>query len=124
MRVILATESNQIFETVIPDDHAQAIETREVTSTSEGQTLSQWATTLEPGTKVEVLDGLGDLIEDATPQLGVLHLSTAEHDRDLDLVTLAEELVHLAGLGQDLVEVPRDFGDSFGPQHIVRSRIR
>ena len=46
----------------------------------------------------DVLDGLGDLIEDATPQFGVLHLSTAEHDRDLDLVTLAEELLDLAGL--------------------------
>ena len=37
-------------------------------------------------------------------QLGVSHLAAPEHDRDLDLVALAQELLHLLGLG---VEVAR-----------------
>ena len=45
---------------------------------------------------------LGDLVEDAAPQLGVLHLSAAEHDRDLDLAAVAQERFHLAGLGGEV----------------------
>ena len=36
------------------------------------------------------------------PELGVLHLPAPEHDRDLDLVALAEELLDLAGLGVEV----------------------
>ena len=35
-------------------------------------------------------------------QLGVVHLPATEHDRDLDLVALAEELLDLAGLGVEV----------------------
>ena len=38
----------------------------------------------------------------ASPELGVLHLPAPEHDRDLDLVALAEELLDLAGLGVEV----------------------
>src|SRR5664280_1499456 len=47
---------------------------------------------------------LGDPIEDLLAQLGMEHLTSAEHDGDLDLVALLEELGNLSGLG---VEVTR-----------------
>ena len=49
-------------------------------------------------------DRLGDPVQDALAELGVEDLAAAEHDRDLDLVTLVEELGDQARLG---VEVPR-----------------
>ena len=50
-----------------------------------------------------VADVLGHLVEDLLAQLGVEDLPAPEHDRDLHLVALGQELADLAGLG---VEVP------------------
>ena len=47
-------------------------------------------------------DLLGDLVEDLRAELGVEHLAPSEHDRDLDLVTLGQELGDLAGLGVEV----------------------
>ncbi len=48
--------------------------------------------------------GLGDPVEDPLAELRVLHLPAPEHDRDLHLVTLAEELLDLAGLGVEVAD--------------------
>ena len=42
---------------------------------------------------------VGHPIQDSSAQFGVLHLSSSEHDRDLDLASLAEEPLDLPGLG-------------------------
>ena len=47
-------------------------------------------------------DLLGDVVEDALAQLRVGHLAAPEHDRHLHLVTLAEELLDLLGLGVEV----------------------
>src|SRR3954463_12715659 len=44
----------------------------------------------------------GDLVENPLPEFRVGHLSTPEHDRDLDLVALIQEVGHLAGLGVEV----------------------
>src|SRR5438270_1722366 len=45
---------------------------------------------------------LGDAVQDPLAQLGVGHLPSPEHDRDLHLVALVEELTHLACLGVEV----------------------
>ena len=45
---------------------------------------------------------LGDPVEDPLAELRVGHLAAPEHDRDLDLVALVEELTDLAGLGVEV----------------------
>src|SRR6478735_1475220 len=47
----------------------------------------------------------GELIEDLAPELRVGHLAAAEHDRDLDLVSLTEELHDLLRLRRVVVDV-------------------
>gem|GEM_PF-2483136 len=42
------------------------------------------------------------IVEDLPTEIGVLHFSTPEHDRHLDLVTLAQELLYLLGLGGEV----------------------
>ena len=66
-----------------------------------------------------MVDLVSDVLEDLAPQFGMLHLTTTEHDRDLDLVTLAEELFNLSGLG---VEVA---GPDLGPVlHFLDRQVR
>ena len=57
----------------------------------------------------DVVDCFSHPVEDPTPQLRMLHLASTEHDRDLDLAAISEELLDLAGLG---VEVA---GTDLGP---------
>ena len=45
---------------------------------------------------------LGDAIENPLAQVGVCHLPTPEHDGDLHLVALVEEMGDLAGLGVEV----------------------
>ena len=45
---------------------------------------------------------LSDVVQDAAPQLGMLHLPAAEHDRDLDLAAVAQKRFHLAGFGGEV----------------------
>ena len=51
---------------------------------------------------------LGEPVEDRDAALGVGHLAAAEHDRDLDLVLVAQEALDVALLG--VVVVLRDLG--------------
>ena len=72
----------------------------------------------------DVVDRLGHPVQDPTSQFRMLHLAPAEHDRDLDLAAIAQELLDLAGLG---VEVA---GTDLGPvlhlldQHVGRLLAR
>ena len=52
-----------------------------------------------------VLEVLGETIEHEAPLLGVGHLTTAEHDRDLDARALLEEADHVALLGLVVADV-------------------
>ena len=44
-------------------------------------------------------DDLGNPVQDSHTQLGVRDLASTEHDRDLDLVTLIQELLNFASFG-------------------------
>ena len=54
-------------------------------------------------TIAELGELLGQAVEDHRPALGVGHLATAEHDRDLDLVLVLQEALDVTLLGRVVV---------------------